>query len=388
VDGLLKDNVATYNGFSAPGNNPDFSGHNALANNWTDHMGNVFDTSIASVSAYLAKHGGGTCQFYNPVSHGRPDPDLPANTTDIPWNGFPKKHGSSGPGQAPDYAGAEAPISAGTNRDQDEYLEWFVNKKAGKITSIHFTCEAYDYFQFLSGAAPNKVLELYQTYISPGVQMADLFPNGLNQPYDYLNKWNTELGAMHLTHPANNLFAEVFLAASATVRRSQHGAEITGSIPLIRCSRYGDDARNSDPAIGAAVNGLARDGRHVTLANPVGLYISGFNGAGLTINGHDAGGFFKVVRGAFPLALRAVYQLPQALTDQGLSVSDVQISGMPVEFGGQLAERITMHIAGLASVATDIHNSPVSTCGGVPQVNLPAHAAKPLAASVSLIPRK
>jgi hypothetical protein len=380
--------VATYGGFSAPGNNPDFSGDNTLANNWTGRMGNVFDTAIASVSDYLAKHGGGTCQFYNPVSNGRPDPDLPASATDIPWNGFPKRHGASGPGKAPDYAGAEAPVLAGTNRDQDEYLEWFVNKTAGKITSIHFTCEAYDYFQFLAEAAPNEVLELYRTCIGTQVQMVDLFPDGPDKPYDYLNKWNTELGAMHLTHPANNLFAEVFLAASATVRRSQHGAEITKSIPLIRCGQYGDDARNSDPAIGAAVNGLARDGRHVTLANPVGLYISGFNGAGLTINGQDASGFFKVVRGAFPLALRAVYELPQVLRDQGLTVSDVKINGMPLEFGGQLAERITMHIAGLASVAMDIHDSPIPTCGSVPQVNLPAQVAKSLAAGLSLHTRK
>jgi hypothetical protein len=380
--------VAKYDAFNAPANNSDFSGDITLANKWSEHMVNVFDNSIASVTAYLAKHGGGgPCQLYNPVSHGRPDADLPANATDIPWNGFPKKHGSPGPGQPPDYAGAEAPIPAETNRDQDEYLEWFVNRTAGKITSIHFTCEAYDYFQFLADAAPNKVLELYRTFISTQVQMEDLFPDGPGKPYDFLNKWNTELGAMHLTHPANNLFAEVFLAASATVRRSQHGAEIIKSIPLIRCSQYGDEGRNSDPAIGAAVNGLARGGRHITLANPVGLYMSGFNGAGLTINGQPADGFFKVVRGAFPLALRAVYELPQTLADRGLTVSDVMISGQPVEFGGQLAERITMHIAGLASVAADLHNTPVPVCGGVPQLPVPANAATPFPAGMSLTGR-
>ncbi len=380
--------MATYSSFSAPGSNGDFAGDETLAGKWTDHMATVFDTSIASVSAYLVHHGGGTCQFYNPVSNGRPEPDLPTSATDIPWNGFPKKHGAAGPGQPPDYAGAEAPVTAGTNRDQDEYLEWFVNRKGGKIISIHFTCEAYDYFQFLAQTAPNKVLDLYQSYINPEVQLADLFPDGPNKPYDYLNKWNTELGAMHLTHPANNLFAEVYLAATATVRRSQHGSEITKSIPLIRCAQYGDDARNSDPAIGAAVNGLARDGRHVTLENPVGLYMASFNGAGLTINGQPADGFFKTVRGEFPMALRAVYELPPELANQGLTVSDVKIGGKAIEFGGQLAERITMHIAGVASVTTDIHNTPVPTCGGVPQVKLATHAAARFAAALSLAARK
>ncbi len=48
---------------------------------------------------------------------------------------------------------------------------------------------------------------------------------------------------------------EVFLAATATVRRRrQHGAELTSAIPLINCAQYGDASRNSDPAIGAAVN--------------------------------------------------------------------------------------------------------------------------------------
>ena len=358
--------MAKYDAFNAPGNNPDFDNDANLASDWNQQMSTLFDTSVASVSAYLAHHGGGTCQLYNPVTNGRVEPDLAAAAGDIPWNGFPKRYGAPGPGQSPDYAGAEAPTAAGSNRDQDEYLEWFVSRRGGKIVSIQFTCEAWDYFDFLASKAPNKVLQLYQKLISPDVQMLDLFPNG---EYDKLNKWNTEVGAMHLTHPANNLFAEVFLAASATVRRSQHGAEITRSIPLIRCSGYGDETRNSDPAIGVAVNGLARDGRHITLANPVGLYMSAFNGAGLTLNGAPAGGFFKVVRGALPLGLRAVYELPAELAAQGLTVSDVKAGNAAIQFGGQIVERITMHIAGVASVAQDIQNTPVSVCGSVSQVN-------------------
>ena len=377
--------MAKFNRFDPPGNNTDFGGDATLAAKWSEHMGNVFDISTASVSNYLHQHGGGVSQFYNPVSHGLQGPDLPATATDITWNGFPKRHGSPGPGQDPDYAGAEAPIQAGQNRDQDEYLEWFVNRKDGKITSIHFTCEAYDYFQFLADAAPQTVLDLYHTFISPSVQMDDLM--GADGSYDPLNRWNTELGAMHLTHPANNLFAEVFLAASATVRRSKNGSEITASIPLIQCAQYGDESRNSDPAIGAAVNGLARQGRHITIANPVGLYMAGFNGSGLTIQGQPAGGFFKVIRGAFPLALRAVYELPAELASQGLTVSDVQIGGESIQFGGQLAERITMHIAGVGSVAADIHNTPVAKCGGIPQAKLPAHVNPVFAAGLALGPR-
>jgi len=370
--------MAHFSIFNPPGNNPDFAGDAGLAGAWNSNMSKLFDGTIGSVTSYLNQHGGGACQFYNPVSQGRADPDLPVAATDIPWNGFPKRHGSPGPGQPPQYAAAEAPITAGQNRDQDEYLEWFVNRKNGKIVSVHFTCEAYDYFQFLGKAAPQKVLALYQSFVSPQVQMADLFQGS---EYDVLNKWNTELGAMHLTHPANNLFAEVFLAGSATVRRSQHGSEITQAIPLCKCGAFGASTRNSDPAIGAAVNGLCRDGRHVTLADPVGLYMGNFNGAGLTVNGQPAGGFFKVVRGAFPTALRAVYELPPELAAQGLTVSDVRIGGAAVQFGGQLAERITMHIAGIASVATDIRNTPVSVCGAVPDPEVSQRAVAQAAAA-------
>jgi hypothetical protein len=266
---------------------------------------------------------------------------------------------------SPQYAEAEAPIQPGKNRDQDEYLEWFVNRQAGKIISVHFTCEAYDYFQFLAQHARPKVVELYKTFIGSQVQEADLFPNN---EYDVLNKWNTQLGAMHLTHPANNLFAEVFLAASATVRRRRNGADLTADI---RCGDYGAFTRNSDPAIGAGVNALARDGRRITLANPVGLYMASFDGNGLTLNGQQAGGFFKVVRGAFPFGLRAVYELPPNYAAQGLTVSDVKIGSTPIKFGGQLAERITMHLVGVASVAQDVHNVPVSVCTRVLQVQVP-----------------
>jgi hypothetical protein len=218
-------------------------------------------------------------------------------------------------------------------------------------------------------------LALYQKFINPPVSQAqlkaDLFPG---ETYDRLNKWNTAFGAMHLTHSANNLGAEVFLGASATVRRRKDGVEITQSIPLIRCADYGDDKRNSDPNIGIAVNDLAREKRMITLANPVGLYMADFDGAGITLNGNPAGGFFRVVRGAFPQALRAVFELPSAEVTAGHSVSDVKIGGQALNFGGQLAERITMHLFGIASVDQAVDNAPMG-CGAIPTTSAPALAA-------------
>jgi hypothetical protein len=361
--------------FDPPGNSDDFGSDAALKDRWSRTMSDNFDVGVASVTHFLQAHGGGTCQFYNPVTHGRTDPDVPAPAGDIPWNGFPKQFASTGPGHPTRFADAEPAVATGQNRPQDEYLEWHVVRNAAsKIVSVQFTCEGYDYYQFLARNAPDTLLALYRKFISPNVQPGDLLSDG---EYDITNVWNTERGAMHLTHPANNLFAEVFLAASATVRRQEHGVEDTQSIPLIKCARYGSATRNSDPNIGIAVNGLARDGRMITLANPVGLYMAAFDGSGLTLDGQPAGGFFKVLRGAFPRALRAVYELPPDQAAAGKTVSDVKIGGQPVQFGGQLALRVTMHLTGVASVAQNVQNTPVG-CGAIPQ-STPA-AAHALAA--------
>jgi hypothetical protein len=372
------------NHFDPPGSNGDLGTDAALQAAYSKWMSDQFDIGVTSVTSFLQANGGGTCQFYNPVTHGRTDPDLPPSAGDITWNGFPKQFSSTGPGHPTRFADAEPAGTAGQNRPQDEYLEWHVVRNtAGKIVSIQFTCEGYDYYDFLAQKAPSKLLDLYRTFISPTVQMAELMSGGA---YDDVNVWNTEKGAMHLTHPANNLFAEVFLAASASVRRQQDGAELTSSIPLIKCARYGDVTRNSDPNIGIAVNGLAREGRMITLANPVGLYMASFDGAGLTLNGQPASGFFKVVRGAFPRALRAVYELPPAQAATGLTVSDVKIGGQQLQFGGQLAQRITMHLVGVASVAHGVNNTPVG-CGSIPEVNPPApHALAAAAVSAGKRP--
>jgi hypothetical protein len=76
--------------FDPPANNDDFVGNAALLKKWSDHMSSLVDSSVASVRAFLAGQGGGVPQFYNPVTHGRADPDLPPATGTITWNGFPK----------------------------------------------------------------------------------------------------------------------------------------------------------------------------------------------------------------------------------------------------------------------------------------------------------
>jgi hypothetical protein len=352
------------NRFDPPGNVDDFGADETLKARWNTQMSANFDTGVTSVTQFLNAHGGGTCQFYNPVTHGRTDPDLPLSAGDIPWNGFPKQFLAPGPGQPIQFQAAEPALAAGDFRPQDEYLEWHVTRdSADKIVSVQFTCEGWDYYEFLGEHAPNTLLNLYRTFVNPSIKRSDLFDGNT---YDRLNRFNTSEGAMHLTHGANNLFAEVFLAATATVRRrNSAGVEITQPIELTNCARFGDASRNSDPTIGAGVNGFARAGRMVTLANPVGLYMTSFDGSGFHLSdGTPVGQFFRVLRGALPRALRAEYRLSPDLEAQGLTVSDVFIGGNQIRFGGQIAQKITMKLTGVASVAQTVNDAPVG-CGAI-----------------------
>jgi hypothetical protein len=351
--------------FDAPGNVDDFGNEATLKAKWSRAMSKNFDDGVNRVTAFLSARGAGTCQFYNPVTHGRAEPDMPL--ADISWNGFPKKMGSAGTGSLPRYAEAEPRIQPGQSRPQDEYLEWHVVRNAAKkITSIQFTCEGYDYWEFLAAEAPDKLLALYRKFISPTAQMSELMFSGGG--YNRLNPWNTRDGAMHLTERANNLFAEVTLAAEATVRRRDaNGAAIVAPVPLTRCAGFGDEKRNSDPAIGAGVNGLVRQDRMITLANPVGLYMDHIDTSGFRLpDGSSASGFFKILRGTAGRTLRAVYELPPDLAAAGLTVSDVKIGGVPIQFGGQIAEKITMKLTGVASAAQTFNSTPVG-CGQIPQ---------------------
>jgi hypothetical protein len=357
--------------FDPPGNIDDLAGDAALLDQWSNELSRDFEIAAFSVSRFLANHAGGTSQFYNPVTHGISDTD---QVDTVPWNGFPKRFTS--PVSDPDYEAAEgANLPVGQNRPQDEYLEWHsVRDDSGKIVSVHFTCEGPDYWSFLARVKPETVLGLYQKFISSLVTKDELFPGG---QYDPLNRWNTRDGAMHLTHPANNLFAEVKLAADATVRRKSGGAEPADPRTLINCANFGDDTRNSDPNIGFAVNRLAQAGRMITLANPVGLYIQSFNDAGLSLpDGSPATGCWSVLRGKPGAALRAEFRLPPAAVAKGFTVSDVTIGGVNVKFGGQLAELVTMGLSAASCRAGSVSN-PLQPCGAVPQVFPPApsHAA-------------
>ena len=177
---------------------------------------------------------------------------------------------------------ADPPLSSGASvqlfeRQQDEYCEWHVDRNStGGIARITFTSEGPEYFERIAAVDLTLVGDLYREHVNPAVQDAELvWPEDVRNDrgdivfargsYNKWNVWNTRKGAMHLTHQANTLGAEINLAADATVQFPvPQSPANTLPFRLICCARFGGVNRSSDPLIGAGVNGLARSGLAVT----------------------------------------------------------------------------------------------------------------------------
>jgi hypothetical protein len=253
------------------------------------------------------------------------------------------------------------------HRQQDEYCEWHVDRDRGAIRRISFTCEGPEYWERMAAIDPDLVAALYREHVSPGVQPGDLFwqadvacfntdtnrydrtvfQKGTYNPY---NVWNTAQGAMHLTHPANTLGAEINLAADATVLRGSVNPLPGETLParLICCAAYGGVNRSSDPLIGAGVNALARAGNAVTLSPPVGLYIGHVEIDGL----RDPAGApipeaLRITRASADgsMILRAEVAPPPGAA---YTLDRCEFGQRPLTTGGQIARRVTMVLFGLA----------------------------------------
>ena len=346
----------------------------AFKQKWHDYIADGDGDGFEGIAGRASENGFFYDAQNDPVPAGAPTP--------VPWNGFPRSitqwfNGDSDPaGLTRAIAAADVLRPLGRvqrddtgesflllHRQQDEYCEWHADRSpTGAITRISFTAEGPEYWEKMAEADPELVLELYRKHISPAVQRADLFwPADMvasgqvffeRGTYNRWNKWNTQLGAMHLTHPANTLGAEINLAADATRLFPSVAATPAQSLPtrLICCAAFGGVNRSSDPLIGAGVNGFAREGKSVTLANPVGLYISEVGIDGLRHNNLPVGAqCLSVPRASADgsMKLRAEIAPP---ADAGFTLDQCKFEGADLRHGGQIARRITMVLFGIAKV--------------------------------------
>lgn len=350
--------------FKPPGFATDLTPENQTQ--WSNFLStNYFERSKKGSSD---ENDGPRKQFFDPTVD---EVDSLPKEEIITWSAFPRQVAVSSTGDLQRWKKADS-----TRAVQDEYCEWSVHRDTnGRILWIDFTSEGPEYWKVMAQLQPETVVELYRKHIAIDIDQHDLFPAGQYEP---LNRWNnsTSNGAMHLIQGANTLGAEIELAGGATIVRRRNGELVSNEQDLILCSGYGAPKRHSDPHIGAEINGLAREGRLITLADPVGLFIQGCDFSGFTLPTHNvtAAQCWHIVRGTQERPLRVRFAPPDG---ENFTVSDVQVDGKAIAFGGQIADKISIALAGWATPSTN-HLSITDGCRKV--------SASPLAAVAAAAP--
>ena len=274
--------------------------------------------------------------FYNPAIT---DVNVIADKM-MTWMGFPRDEvlPDSRDNKRQAYIAADR-LRRNRSHAQNEYFEWYVHRSAQKISKVTFVTELHNYYDELWKFDPDEVVKIYHKYVSASVQRQDLTDS--SGGYNILNKWNTTHGILHYTHTINTVYAAVQLAQLLT-RNNPHATDNYDARPA-----YAATPTSVDPRVSYDVHMLVRKGLYITLKEPVGIYIVGWDNSGITQpNGRPApASWWKIRRGQEGMVMRLEYEVPP---NKGFLVGDMTIGGRPIEFGGQLAEHITIGLPGAA----------------------------------------
>lgn len=277
--------------------------------------------------------GSGSGEFFDPS-----DADFePACRPAYPWIGFPRPHLLIN--HRDDRAAA---FRSGESRDaQHEYLEWHVTRVGEKVAKVVFVTETPEYWSLLAAEAPERVLALYRELVDPAVEMTDLL--AADGAYDPRNDWNSGRGIVHYIMAINSLSALLNAEQDSVI--SPLVLDNYDGLPL-RFDANNEISTASDARFSLDIGALSRRGWSVTADEPVGIYMVAWDDAGWTKpDGTPVGDYWRVVRGTAAAALRLEYAVPAG---EGFVVGDIMIGGRPIEYGGQLAEHITVLTRGLA----------------------------------------
>ena len=328
--------------YPGPGRTGELTGQ--LLANWQSTVSAMFETG-RQVAEFEASGQAAGSWFFNQVVEQIDD----IAVADIAWTAFPKR-----------LSGGANPIVGWREGDrrrsaQEEYCEWVVIHDPANpsiVRKVVFTTETPDYYDFLSRSDRGLLLAIYREHVSPEVEFDDLLLGGR---YSDFNQWNhpgqngVDGTIMHMGgNRANTLGAAINLSAQATWPSvDQAGAPITGEQELIACRGFGDSVRHSDPFIGAQINQLARAGKKISFAGPVGLYIDSIDFSDFEIpDGIGVPDIFSITRGDEDFMMRVEFEMPPG---SGLSLSDVEIGGEPIAFGSQIAEKMRIRVRGIAA---------------------------------------
>ena len=289
---------------------------------------------LASGLVTTAGSGTGTGEFYdasqvnvNPVAE-----------RSLVWMGFPRtQFVTHRDDRGTAFVNVDASIA--TRNLQNEYCEWYVKRNAaGLITKVTVVTETPEYWEHLWAADRATVVTLYRALVSPAVVEADLRVGGPGSAYNKFNSWNTTHGIVHFIQSINTLGAALSLAAdSVATGAARDGYEMPAVAPT-----------SVDPRVKLDIGALSRKGLSITLREPIGLYITGYDDTGWTKpNGARVDNYWRIVRGIPGQILRLEYEVP---TGAGFVVGDLRIGGRRIEWGGQIAEHVTCMIGGIAGL--------------------------------------
>lgn len=263
-----------------------------------------------------------------------------AASKSLVWQGFPRD--TQLPGNRDDRTAAYvlADSDPANRSEQNEYFEWQVERNAaGKIRKVTFVTELPEYYEELWKVDPAAVVNIYRTLVSPAVAQADL---GTPGSYNRRNRWNTTDGIVHYIQSINNLGAAIGLAKQSVTSSPPFNDNFDASPALA------SQTTAVDPRVSLDVHMLTRKGFYVSLAEPIGFYMVGWNDSGITRpDGRPAGNYWRIVRGVPGMVMRLEYKVPSGL---GFVVGDLRLGGRRIRYGGQLAEQITVSITGTAGM--------------------------------------
>jgi hypothetical protein len=268
-------------------------------------------------------------------------------TDAVDWTAFPRSAAAS-----------NDDIDTKRFRFQDEYVEWRLEKSAGRVQRVTFTTEFLAYYEALARVgsvelvaaiqaviptAKPKVSELFGAAFVPATASEEARARRFRQ-FSQQNPWiNGQKGILCLAHGSSTLTALFRLVDVAAVTNPdvQPGA-ICGALAG-NCVA----GRNSDPNIAAAVQTLARNDRSFTLADPAGISIARMSGiwrvGAEEIDINDAArnkGLWKLTRGD----RRGELTVPA-----GMVLDDV-----PITSGAQVAAALKVKASVVSALNADL----------------------------------
>lgn len=265
----------------------------------------------------------------------------------VPWDSFPLTAQAT-----------EKQIDDNRFGHQDEYVEWRVDVKAGKLVQVIFTTEFPEYYEAFAAVSEAALVAAIKAVMpesqpttvdlfGPGFNPATASPLARAQTFRARlrqNPWNNgQKGILCLSQKSNSLGALFNLLSACGIPRSQGTPQDTCALVGNACG----PGRSSDPNVCAVAQRAVRDKFGFTLRDPAGVRIVTLKGV-WRVNNTDIGDVNDGINN------KGVWQVSRNGRRAVLTiVPGLKLDGEAVTSGAQVARKL--------SVAADLLAAPNAT---------------------------